>query len=87
MQQKGGKSKRIESTGLTRGIVMVITAPNHSRDFFHCGAFTDDPLNLSTTTPIFYFTRYALWIAVVVALYPLCRWHDKHKTTHPGKNG
>jgi uncharacterized membrane protein len=25
---------------------------------------------------------YLIWIAVVLALYPLCKWYDKYKTTH-----
>jgi uncharacterized membrane protein len=49
---------RIQSIDLLRGIIMVIMALDHSRDFFHREAFTDDPLNLATTTPILYFTRW-----------------------------
>jgi uncharacterized membrane protein len=37
---------------------MVIMALDHVRDYFHAAAFTDDPLNLNTTTPILYFTRW-----------------------------
>ncbi len=37
---------------------MVIMALDHSRDFFHRQAFAEDPLNLATTTPILYFTRW-----------------------------
>jgi uncharacterized membrane protein len=49
---------RIESIDLLRGLVMIIMALDHSRDFFHKEAFTDDPLNLATTTPFLYFTRW-----------------------------
>ena len=49
---------RINSIDLLRGIVMVIMALDHTRDFFHKEAFTDDPLNLATTTPVLYFTRW-----------------------------
>jgi uncharacterized membrane protein len=28
---------------------------------------------------------YLIWIAVVVALYPLCKWYDKYKTAHKEK--
>jgi uncharacterized membrane protein len=28
---------------------------------------------------------YAIWISVVIALYPLCKWHDKYKSSHPDK--
>lgn len=37
---------------------MIIMALDHVRDFFHITAFTDDPLNLATTTPLLYFTRW-----------------------------
>jgi uncharacterized membrane protein len=50
--------KRIESIDLLRGLVMIIMALDHTRDFFHTGAMTSDPLDLNTTTPILYFTRW-----------------------------
>lgn len=37
---------------------MVIMALDHVRDYFHIGANTDDPLNLATTTPLLFFTRW-----------------------------
>ncbi|MBK7851329.1 MAG: DUF1624 domain-containing protein [Bacteroidetes bacterium] len=49
---------RIESIDVVRGIAMVIMALDHVRDFFHAEAFTDDPLNLATTTPLLFFTRW-----------------------------
>jgi len=49
---------RIESIDMLRGIVMIIMALDHVRDFFHADAYTDDPLNLATTTPILFFTRW-----------------------------
>jgi len=50
--------KRIASIDLLRGIVMIIMALDHTRDLFHSEAFTGDPLNPATTTPILYFTRW-----------------------------
>src|SRR5688572_27052453 len=50
--------KRIESIDILRGIVMVIMALDHVRDYFHITANTDNPLNLDTTTPELYFTRW-----------------------------
>lgn len=52
------QSKRIESIDIVRGIAMVIMALDHVRDYFHIGANLDDPLNLATTTPALYFTRW-----------------------------
>src|SRR4030095_9435064 len=52
------KTIRIESIDLLRGVIMVIMALDHVRDYFHAAAFTDDPLNLETTTPLLYFTRW-----------------------------
>ncbi len=51
-------SYRIDSIDLLRGLVMIIMALDHSREFFHKDGFTGDPLNLATTTPFLYFTRW-----------------------------
>ena len=58
MQQKLTVQKRIESIDILRGIAMVIMALDHVRDYFHIGANTDDPLNLATTSPALFFTRW-----------------------------
>lgn len=50
--------KRVESIDILRGIAMAIMALDHTRDYFHIGANLDDPLNLATTTPLLYFTRW-----------------------------
>ncbi|WP_293308029.1 DUF1624 domain-containing protein [Pedobacter sp. UBA5917] len=52
------KSKRILSIDILRGAVMIIMALDHTRDFFHIGAMTGDPLNPDTTTGILFFTRW-----------------------------
>lgn len=58
MQQKLTANKRIESIDIIRGIAMVIMALDYTRDYFHITANIDDPLNLATTTPFLYFTRW-----------------------------
>ncbi len=50
--------KRIESIDILRGVVMVIMALDHVRDYFYITSNTDNPLNLATTTPFLFFTRW-----------------------------
>src|SRR5258705_6435726 len=52
------EKSRIQSIDIVRGIVMVIMALDHVRDYFHIYGMTDDPLNLQTTTPQLFFTRW-----------------------------
>lgn len=49
---------RIASIDILRGIVMVIMALDHTRDFFHTEGFRGNPTDLETTTPILFFTRW-----------------------------
>lgn len=56
--------KRIQSIDFARGLVMVIMALDHVRDLMHTDAFTQDPTDLNTTTPILFFTR---WITHLCA--------------------
>src|SRR5688572_10678481 len=51
-------AQRVDSIDLLRGLVMIIMAIDHTRDFFHAPAWTEDPLNLNTTSPILFFTRW-----------------------------
>lgn len=53
---------RIESVDVLRGVVMIIMALDHTRDFF--GTFGANPTNLATTTAPLFFTR---WITHICA--------------------
>jgi uncharacterized membrane protein len=55
---------RIESVDLVRGLVIVIMALDHVRDFF--GDPTASPTNLATTTAALFFTRWVTHICAPV---------------------
>ena len=74
---------RIQSIDLLRGIIMIIMALDHTRDLFHSEAFTGDPLDLATTTPFLFFTR---WIThfcapVFVFLAGTSAWLQSQRKT------
>jgi hypothetical protein len=50
--------ERLDAVDLLRGLVMVIMALDHTRDFFHEGAFLYPPEDLTRTTPLLFFTRW-----------------------------
>jgi len=54
--------KRIESVDVLRGLVMILMALDHTRDFF--GTFGANPTNLAATTAPLFFTR---WITHLCA--------------------
>src|SRR5260370_7603112 len=47
---------RLESVDVVRGVIMVLMALDHTRDFF--GMPGANPVNLLTTTPALFFTRW-----------------------------
>ena len=50
--------KRIASIDIARGLVMVIMALDHTRDFLDIWSRTHQPTDLTVTTPLLFFTRW-----------------------------
>ena len=51
-----GPKQRIQSIDILRGLIMLIMAIDHTRDYFHLGGI--NPTNLAVTTPFLFFTRW-----------------------------
>lgn len=55
---KTSRPARLNSIDFARGLVIVIMALDHIRDLLHDNALKGDPLDLSTTTPGLFMTRF-----------------------------
>ena len=60
---------RLQSVDALRGLVMIIMALDHVRDFFHYGAMTFQPDDLSRTTAALFFTRWVTHICAPVFMF------------------
>ena len=60
---------RIQSIDLLRGLVMIIMALDHVRDYFHEGAYIYDPLDLDKTTTALFFTRWITHFCAPVFMF------------------
>ncbi|HEX8454304.1 MAG TPA: heparan-alpha-glucosaminide N-acetyltransferase domain-containing protein, partial [Longimicrobium sp.] len=47
---------RVDSVDVVRGVIMILMALDHTRDFF--GGASINPTDLATTTPQLFFTRW-----------------------------
>lgn len=63
------KMKRIETIDLMRGLVMIIMALDHTRDFMHSTSLVQNPLDLSGTTPLLFFTRWITHLCAPVFVF------------------
>ena len=52
----GAERRRLESVDVVRGLIIILMALDHTRDFF--GDLAADPTNLATTTAPLFFTRW-----------------------------
>ncbi len=60
---------RVTSVDALRGLVMIIMALDHTREFFHSGAMTFQPEDLTRTTAILFFTRWVTHICAPVFMF------------------
>ena len=78
----GGARMRLQSIDILRGLVMVIMALDHSRDFLSNAPF--DPTDLAHTSPALFFTR---WITHVCApVFVLLAGTGAYLSTSNGKS-
>lgn len=76
-------ARRIQSIDLLRGIIMIIMALDHTRDFFHKDALVADPLNADSTNIILYGTRWITHFCApgFVFLSGLSAWLQSQRKT------
>ena len=61
--------RRLPGIDALRGAVMILMALDHVRDFFHAGAMSFSPTDLSKTTPILFLTRWITHFCLPVFIF------------------
>lgn len=60
---------RLSEIDMLRGLVIILMALDHVRDYFHSGGFTSNPLDPATTTPLLYATRWITHLCAPVFIF------------------
>jgi uncharacterized membrane protein len=68
-EKSAAPATRLMSIDALRGLVMIIMALDHVRDFFHADAMLFSPTDLSRTTPILFFTRWITHYCLPVFMF------------------
>jgi uncharacterized membrane protein len=64
-----GTSARVTSVDALRGLVMIVMALDHTREYFHAGAMSFQPEDLTRTTTVLFFTRWITHICAPVFMF------------------
>lgn len=62
-------TNRIQSVDALRGLIMIVMALDHTRDFFHSAALQFQPEDLSRTTAAIFFTRWITHFCAPVFMF------------------
>src|SRR5215471_12099169 len=76
---------RILSVDALRGMVMILMALDHTRDFIHAAAMSSSPTDLTRTTAPIFFTRWITHICAPVFAFTAGTgaflWASRKRTT------